>query len=744
MSKKSHNKPLTDHQMRSAAEAQLDNGRPPETMVRPSDELLHELRVHQIELEMQNEALLQTQQALEISRERYIDLYDFSPVGYLTLSNKGLITEINLTGSSLLGQERNKLINKSFRTLVITEDQSKWIHHLMVMMKQTETLGIELSLKHGNGTVFQALLDCVSNATDIRITLSNITQRKQAENELRLAATAFESQEGMMVTDANNVILRVNSAFTIITGYNAEEACGNDPKILSSGRHDKIFYDEMWQKVNNSGCWKGEIWSKHKNGNIYPQKLTITAVTDSNGIVTNYVGTITDLTLSKNAEHEIETLAYYDPLTHLPNRRLMIDRIHHAMASSARSGNKCALFYLDIDHFKTLNDTMGHYVGDLLLQQIAKRLTGCIREEDTVSRFGGDEFVVLLEELCPQPIEAAKQAEEVASKILSSIAIPYQLDDHHYISTTSIGIILFRAHQSDGESLLKQADIAMYQAKNDGRNTFRFFDPRMQSAITSRVELEKELNQAIEHQQFHLFYQIQMNSSGHPLGAEALIRWVHPERGVIPPLNFIPLAEQNGAILAIGQWVLNSACAQLKIWQQDALTNYLTLSVNVSAKQFHQPDFVSQVIMTTQQHAINPNRLKLEMSESLLLGDIEDTIAKIKILAEIGIQFSLDDFGTGYSSLQYLKRLPLHQLKIDKSFVDSLVSDKNDQAIVRTIIAMAHSLGLSVIAEGVETQEQQQRLLIEGCSHYQGYLFGKPMPINEFEASLEKLINNQV
>jgi diguanylate cyclase (GGDEF)-like protein/PAS domain S-box-containing protein len=739
MSKKHHDKTLTDHPLRPSAEAQLVNSQPPETMARASEELLHELRVHQIELEMQNEALRQTQQALEESRDRYIDLYEFAPVGYLMLSDKGLITEINLTGVTLLGQARNKLINTSLRMLVITEDQSKWVHHFMVARKQTETLSIELSLQHGNGTVFQALLDCVSNAPGLRITLSDITQRKKAEHELRLAATAFESQEGMMITDANKVILRVNNAFTIMTGYSKEEACGNNANMLSSGRHDQIFYDEMWQKIDSVGYWEGEVWNKRKNGEIYPQKLTITAAKDSNGIVTNYVGTLTDITLRKNAEHEIEDLAYYDPLTRLPNRRLMVDRIHHAMAASARSGNECALLYLDIDHFKTLNDTLGHGMGDLLLQQIAERLTGCIREEDTVSRFGGDEFVVLLEGLCAQPIEAATQTEDIANKILSSIRIPYQLAGHHYTSSTSIGIILFKAHQSDGEDLLKQADIAMYQAKNDGRNALRFFDPQMQSTITARAELEKELNRAIELQQFQLYYQIQMNSSDRPLGAEALIRWIHPERGVIPPLNFIPLAEQNGTILAIGQWVLNSACAQLKVWQQDALTRYLTLSVNVSAKQFHQTNFVSQVIMIIQQHNINPARLKLELTESILLSDTEDTIAKMTSLAEIGIQFSLDDFGTGYSSLQYLKRLPLYQLKIDKSFVDTLVTDKDDQAIVRTIIVMAHSLGLSVIAEGVETQEQQQRLLTKGCTHYQGYLFGKPMPINEFEASLRKV-----
>lgn len=568
--------------------------------------------------------------------------------------------------------------------------------------------------------------------------VQNITERKQAEDALRIAAIAFESQEGKVVTDADNVILRVNKAFTTITGYDAEEVIGHNPRILSSGRYDAAFYDAMWKAINTSGYWEGELWNKRKNGAVFPEKLTITTVKNSAGIVTNYVATIDDITLSKQAEQEIEELAYYDPLTHLPNRRLMSDRIQHAIAVSARSGKEGALLFLDLDHFKTINDTLGHDMGDLLLQQVAERLKGNIREGDTVSRFGGDEFVVLLEGLSAQPIEAATQAEHIANKILLSINKPYQLASHNYTSSTSIGITLFDDHQSKMEELLKQADIALYQAKDDGRNALCFFDPQMQENINVRVKLEQELNQAIEQQQFQLYYQIQVDDYQSPLGAEVLIRWLHPERGFVSPFDFIPLAEQNGTILAIGQWVLDTACTQLAIWQQDALTQELTLSVNVSAKQFRQAGFISQVMMTIQQHDINPARLKLELTEGLLLTDIEDTIAKMTTLAEIGIQFSLDDFGTGYSSLQYLKKLPLYQLKIDKSFVDTLVTDANDQAIVRTIVAMAHSLGLSVIAEGVETKEQQQRLLTEGCTHYQGYLFGKPMPIDEFEALLKK------
>lgn len=564
----------------------------------------------------------------------------------------------------------------------------------------------------------------------------DVTELKQTENDLRIAATAFESQEGMIVTDADSIILRVNKAFTTITGYSAEEVIGKNPSILSSGQHDALFYIAMWKDINATDYWEGEIWNKRKNGDVYPENITITAVKDSNDNISNYVATLTDITLSKEAEQEIEDLAYYDPLTHLPNRRLMIDRIHHAMSASARSGNEGALLFLDLDHFKDINDTLGHDIGDLLLQQVAERLTSSIREGDTISRFGGDEFVVLLEGLSSQPIKAAAQAEDIANNILSSINLPYQLINHHYNSSASIGISLFEGHKFDVDELLKQADIALYQAKDDGRNTLRFFDPQMQAKITVRVALENELKQAIDQQQFQLYYQIQLDDSSHPIGCEALIRWSHPERGLISPIEFIPIAEKNRTILAIGQWVLDTACAQLKVWQHDEATRGLTLSINISVKQFHQAGFISQIMMAIQQHAINPALLKLELTESLLLDDIEDTIANMNTLAKIGIQFSLDDFGTGYSSLQYLKRLPLHQLKIDKSFVDDIVSSNSDQAIVRTIIAMAHSLGLNVIAEGVETKEQWQCLLTAGCSHYQGYLFGKPVPIDEFEAIL--------
>jgi diguanylate cyclase (GGDEF)-like protein/PAS domain S-box-containing protein len=563
----------------------------------------------------------------------------------------------------------------------------------------------------------------------------------KADEQLNIAAVAFESQNGMTITDAKNTILRVNRAFTEITGYSAEEVVGKSPRILKSGRHDANFYAAMWESITRTGGWEGEIWNRRKNGEIYPEHLSITAVKDRNGIVVNYVASVADLTKRVKAEEEIKILAFYDPLTGLPNRRLLLNRLKRALASSSRSGQEGALLFIDLDNFKTLNDTLGHDIGDMLLQQAAQRLKSCVREGDTVARLGGDEFVVMLEDLGGYVLEAAEQTKIISDKILAALTQIYHLALREYRGTASIGVTMFMGHKQTIDELLKQSDIAMYQAKKDGRNALRFFDPLMQEAIYARSTLESELLAALGNQQFHLYYQIQVDSAYRPLGAEALIRWIHPERGLVPPDQFIPLAEETGLILPIGQWVLDTACAKLNAWQQDERTRDLVLAVNVSAIQFRHADFVAQVQATVSRHAINPKLLKLELTESLLLENIEEIIATMNALHEIGIQFSLDDFGTGYSSLQYLKRLPLDQLKIDQTFVRDIVVDRSDRAIVSTIIAMAQSLNLNVIAEGVETEEQRQLLLNKGCPNFQGYLFSKPVPIAQFEALLTSVLN---
>ena len=680
------------------------------------------------------------EETVKTSEERYRLLLGHSPVGIFHYDTNFIITYSNNHFAEILRNSTDRLIGLDMKRL---KDQA-------ILPTLSQALQGEIGNYEGHYSATFSKADIWIFMTCAPFQDSNgrivggigivqdITERKLSEAGLRIAATVFEAQEGMIVTDANAVILRVNYAFTDITGYSSEEVVGKNPSMLNSVHQDANVYSDMWKKLKITGRWEGEIWNRHKNNHSYPVYLIVSAVKDRNGIVTHYVVTFSDITLRKSAEEEIKNLAFYDPLTKLPNRRLLQDRIHQALASSVRSGLVGALLLIDLDNFKALNDTLGHDIGDLLLQQVAQRILACVREGDTVARLGGDEFVVMLEDLSEHALEATEQTEVVGEKILAALNQPYLLKAHEYHNTPSIGAALFDDRHEAMDDLFKQADIAMYQAKKAGRNTLRFFDQAMQDSINARAALEGELRKALERQQFQLYYQIQVNDAGQSLGAETLIRWVHHEYGIISPAQFIPLAEETGLIFPIGQWVLETACAQLKAWEQDALTVDLMLSVNVSALQLHRTDFVTQIKAAVQKYAINPTRLKLELTESMLLEDIEGIIAAMIALKEIGVQFSLDDFGTGYSSLQYLKRLPLYQLKIDQSFVRDIAVDSGDQAIVRTIMAMATSLGLNVIAEGVETQEQRHLLFNNGCINYQGYLFGKPLPIEQFDVLLKQ------
>ena len=601
----------------------------------------------------------------------------------------------------------------------------------------------DVEMKRRDGSLFWTsisghMIDVDNPALGSIWVLEDITYRKQSEEDLRIAAATFETQEAILITDPDSRILRVNEAFQEVTGYSAEEVVGKNPSILKSGRHDAAFYQDMWAALLTTGKWSGEIWDKRKNGEIYPKAITITAVRDNQHRVTHYVAVFRDITRRKKAAQEIHQLAFYDPLTQLPNRRMLLDRLNQALATSARNDRYGAILFLDLDHFKTINDTKGHAVGDKLLIEVARRLPACVREGDSVARLGGDEFVVVLEGLNEMVDEAATQAERIAEKIQKELSQSYLLDSDTYQSTVSIGISLFQGHQDCIEDLLKHADAAMYQAKAAGRNTIRFFDPEVQTVLEARAELEADLHQALEKWEFQLYYQIQVNGRGQPIGAEVLLRWQHNVRGMVSPKTFISLAEETGLIIPIGAWVLQTACAQLKAWQDNAITRDLTLSVNVSARQFRQSDFVSRVQRVVLAHGVKPFQIKLELTESTVLEDVEDTISKMRELREWGVRFSMDDFGTGYSSLQYLKRLPLDQIKIDQSFVRDITTDPNDAAIVQTIIAMTETLGLDVIAEGVETEEQREFLDLRGCHAFQGYLFGRPLPLEQFEEQIRQ------
>jgi diguanylate cyclase (GGDEF)-like protein/PAS domain S-box-containing protein len=568
----------------------------------------------------------------------------------------------------------------------------------------------------------------------------DITEKKLAEQQLRLFATAFQTQEGIIITDANQVILRVNQAFTNITGYSPQDAVGKKPSMLRSGYHDNAFYRAMYKALYADGYWQGEIMDRHKDGHIHPKWLTITAVKDADNEITHYVGNFSDITERKAAEDKIQRLAFYDPLTQLPNRTLLIERLEHAIAtnnyshSHNHSQNYGALLFLDLDNFKILNDTQGHRVGDELLIEVGKRLKDCISEVDTVARLGGDEFVVLLEELGDNDSTAALHVSCVVEKIIGTLSKAYQLGHVVHYITASIGIALFNGPETTVASVLSSADTAMYQAKKSGKNAYCFFDPSMQHALERRSVLETALRNATANKELRLLYQPLVDDQGKTIGVEALIRWQHPEQGMIAPVQFIPLAEEMGFITNIGYWVLESACIQLTAWKDRPETRKLSIAVNISAKQFYQADFVEEVRNLMARYAVEPLRLKLELTESMVLEDIAIAIEKMLELKALGIILSMDDFGTGFSSLSYLKQLPFDQLKIDKSFVQGIGDSANDAFIIQTVINLGQRLGMDVVAEGVERAEQWKLLKTLGCRTFQGYYFCKPVPAHELEA----------
>ena len=561
----------------------------------------------------------------------------------------------------------------------------------------------------------------------------DITDLKKAASELRIAATAIESQEGIVITDRKRSILRVNHAFAAITGHEPEDAMGRKPDFFGAD------LDEQAEAlVAVDGKWTGEKEGWDRSGMPLHMLLTVTAVADTDGSIANYVYTFIDISSKKRAEAEIAHLAFHDQLTGLPNRRLMKDRLDHAQATSLRSRRHCALLLLDLDNFKTLNDTQGHAMGDLVLAQAASRLEGCVREEDTVSRFGGDEFMVLLEELNQDLEEATLQVARIGEKIRLSLDMPYRMGDLEIGMTCSIGATLFVGQDHGREDFVQQADIALYQAKKDGRNAMRFFDKGMQESINASAALERDLRRAIGEGQFRLHCQAQVDPEGRLVGAEALLRWDHPEKGLVGPDEFIPLAEESRLILDIGKWVIEAACERLSSWKDKPEAADLVLSVNVSVSQLRQASFVEEVEKAIVRHGIDPRLLGLEVTESMLLEDGERAMALMNALKDIGVRLSLDDFGMGYSSFFFLKRIPFDQLKIDRTFIADIERDENDRGIVQAIIAMAKGLGLEVVAEGVETAAQRDFLYEKGCRILQGRFFGEPLPMAQFESSMKQ------
>jgi diguanylate cyclase (GGDEF)-like protein/PAS domain S-box-containing protein len=606
---------------------------------------------------------------------------------------------------------------------------------------------LEARFRKKNGEVFWGLMSAsLIEVEDVPCILSitrDISAAKAAEQLLTQAAEALRVSEEryrtVFQTSLDPILINrtsdrrfidVNQAFLNVMGFERGEVIGRTSLELNlwADPRDLENVDEILKQT--SQCRNVEIQFRKKNGETL-WGLMSSSVVEIDGV--QCVLTITrDISSAKAAEDEIRSLAFYDPLTGLPNRRLLMERLHVTLASSSRTGRLRALLFVDLDNFKTLNDTLGHQTGDLLLQEAAKRLTACVREADTVGRLGGDEFVLMLEDLSDLPEDAAAQAKAVGEKILSVVTQPYQLNGRECRSSASIGISVFGGRRENSNEILQQADIAMYQAKAAGRNTMRFFAPALQAAVNARAALEEDLRESIKTCQFVLYYQPQIDRN-RLIGAEALIRWRHPSRGILPPSEFIPLAEETGLILPLGKWVLDAACAQIAAWADNKQTARLAVSINISARQFHQPEFVEQVLAALDGTRADPAKLRLELTESILVENVQDVSDKMKELKSHGLRFSLDDFGTGYSSLAYLKKLPLDQVKIDRSFVRDILTEESSAAIAQTIISLSRAMGLPVIAEGVETEEQRDCLARMGCHAFQGFLFGRPLPLEEFE-----------
>lgn len=547
--------------------------------------------------------------------------------------------------------------------------------------------------------------------------------------EIQLAATVFDaSSDAIFITDSDNRIISVNAAFCEITGYSAQDVIGETPAILNSGRHDAEFYRAMWRDLLETGQWNGEVWNRRKNGEIFAELLTINAVKNYRGEISHYVSIFADITEHKQTEEHVRHLAHYDALTNLPNRTLFNDRLGQALINAQRDNGKAAVMFLDLDRFKNINDTLGHGIGDLLLQEVAVRLTGCVRQGDTVSRLGGDEFVILLPELNDE-----KDARLVAQKLLNAAVFPMVLEGHELHISASIGISYYPMDGANAEALMKNADVAMYRAKEEGRNNFQFYHASMNARSFERLAMETSMRYALNRGEFDLYYQPRFSlPEGRIIGAEALIRWNHPDLGLVSPGQFIPLAEETGLILPIGEWVLKQVAAQGKAWQQAGFPP-LSLAVNVSARQFRRVDFAGEVLQILRNSGFDPHHFELELTESTLMTHAEENIETLKKLNALGIRIAIDDFGTGYSSLSYLKRLPVDILKIDRSFVSEVPDNRDGVAIVEAIIAMAHSLGLHIIAEGVETVEQLEFLQMRKCNEIQGYYFSHPLPVEQFE-----------
>ncbi len=677
------------------------------------------------------------------------DFLEQVSVGIVRATHEGLILRCDARFAEVVGCSQDEVPGLTFKEITAPEDVAAFMEALQRLWSGTiDAISLETRFIRKDGSLTWVKLtasiqsDLEGHPLYLLMLVEDINLRKAAEENLFATAEALQAREErylnafqtcpdavLIIQLSKGTIIDANRAFLDIMGFENEEVIGRTSIGLgmwADATDRRKLADTLHQ---NSGCRDLEVRLRRKNGEVFWGQLS-SSFAEIEGVPC-ILAFIRDVSAAKVAEEEIKNLAFYDPLTGLPNRRLLWERLRQALIVSTRTRCKHALLFVDLDDFKALNDTFGHQVGDLMLQEAARRIASCVREVDTVARLGGDEFVVIIENLSEMPEVAAAQAKSVGAKILEAISQPYSLDGSECHSTSSMGITVFGDHGAGTNEVLQQADIAMYQAKSAGRNNMLFFAPALQASVNARAAIEDDLRQAIQQKQFSLYYQPQLER-GLLTGVEALIRWKHPKRGIVLPSEFVPMAEETGLILPMGNWVLETACRQIAAWTTRKEGAHLTIAVNISAREFRQPKFVEQVLTVLNRTGANPERLKLELAESMLLNNVDDVVAKMKELKSHGVRFSLDGFGTGRSSMTHLKRLPWDQLKIDRSFVGEIMADPISGAVAQAIISFGKAIGLSVIAEGVETEEQRAFLASIGCHSFQGYLFSHPLPWGDF------------
>ncbi len=728
--KKRHDGSKSGSELRQRAERQLVDATLT-SAIESQHRLMHELQVHQIELQMQNEALREARASAEQALLRYAELFDFAPLAYFTLNRDGSVQQTNFKGERMLAMERRNITGRRFANIVASDYRPVFTGFLEKVFANPGTQHCEIVLEpggHATWVSIEAIAD--SDRQSCLAAMVDISERKNYEQELQLAATVYLAiEEAILVTDSNDKIIAVNPAFTKLTGYSAAEAIGQTMSLLKSSRYDEAFFTELWKQLNNTGQWQGEIWSRQKNGAEYLARLSITTVYDDQGREIRRVAMASDITEQRRAEQLIHQQANIDPLTGLPNRRMFLDRLQCAINKSHREHQKLALMFMDLDRFKDINDTLGHDVGDSLLKETTQRLMSCIRETDTLARPGGDEFTLILSEL-----HGLNSIERVAQAMLGTMMAPFQLKDERCYVSVSIGIALYPDDADTMEELLKKADQAMYAAKDKGRSQFCFFTSAMQEASETRLRLTNDLRHALADNQFWVAYQPIVDlATGAIKKAEALIRWQHPTRGLVSPAEFIPIAEDSGLITEIGSWVFHQVADQVAKWRikHHAL---FQISINKSPAQFHNnSDKMADWVEHLNRLGLPGGCIAVEITEGLLLDNSSIVADKLLAFKDAGMQTSLDDFGTGYSSLSYLKKYHIDFLKIDQAFVSNLVANSTDMTLCEAIIAMAHVLGMKVIAEGIETEEQRDLLFKAGCDYGQGYLFSKAVSAEEFE-----------